>query len=204
MSGILELNEFDPREATLRSERERVAGNFAGECRWFAVWTKSRQEKVAAAMIDSLGVTNYLPLKAELRQWSDRRQTIKVPLFSGYLFVKMNPLSPNKIRILNVPGVAGFVGNSRGPLPIPDHQIEAVRTVVSQGIDCTIHPLTAQPLFEEGDLVRVVRGALAGVEGRLVRVNSSSRLVISIEMIHHSIAVSISRGDVELVRSCAA
>jgi ribosomal protein L24 len=51
--------------------------------------------------------------------------------------------------------------------------------------------------------VRVVRGALAGVEGRLVRVNSSSRLVISIEMIHRSLALSISRGDVELVRSRA-
>jgi transcription antitermination factor NusG len=180
-----------------------VTGNFTGECRWFAVWTKSRQEKVAAAMINSLGVANYLPLKTESRQWSDRRQTVTVPLFSGYLFVRMNPLSPNKIRILSVPGVAGFVGNSRGPLPIPDHQIKAVRTVVSQGIDCTVHPLTAEAPFEKGDLVRVVRGALAGVEGRLVRVNSSSRLVISIEMIHRSLALSISRGDVELVRSRA-
>ncbi len=166
---------------------------------WFAVWTRSRQEKVAAAMIGSLGVANYLPLRTESRQWSDRKQNVTIPLFSGYLFVRMNLLDGSKLRVLGVPGVAGFVGNSSGPSPIPDHQVEAVRAVVAQGMECTVHSL-----LEEGDLVRVVRGALAGVEGRLVRFNSASRLMISIEMIHRSLSVSISRDDVEPVRSYAA
>jgi transcription termination/antitermination protein NusG len=169
------------------------------DSQWFAVWTRSRQEKVAAAMIESLGVSNYLPFKTELRQWSDRKQKVTVPLFSGYLFVRMNLLDGSKLRVLKLPGVAGFVGNSMGPLPIPDYQIEAVRAVVKQGMECTVHSL-----LEEGDLVRVVRGALAGVEGRLIRFNSASRLVISIEMIHRSLSVSISRNDVEPVQTCAA
>ena len=169
------------------------------DSQWFAVWTRSRQEKVAAAMIESLGVSNYLPFRTELRQWSDRKQKVTVPLFSGYLFVRMNLLDGSKLRILKLPAVAGFVGNSSGPLPIPDYQIEAVRAVVTQGVECTVHSL-----LEEGDLVRVVRGALAGVEGRLIRFNSVSRLVISIEMIHRSLSVSISRNDVEPVQTCAA
>jgi transcription antitermination factor NusG len=150
-------------------------------------------------MIESLGVPNYLPFKTVLRQWSDRKQKVTVPLFSGYLFVRMNLLDGNKLRVLNLPGAAGFVGNSIGPLPIPDYQIEAVRSVVTQGMECTVHSL-----LEEGDLVRVVRGPLAGVEGRLIRFSSASRLVISIEMIHRSLSVGISRNDVELVQSCAA
>jgi transcription termination/antitermination protein NusG len=166
---------------------------------WFAVWTKSRQEKVAAAMIGSLGVTNFLPLKLESRQWSDRKQTVNVPLFSGYLFVRMNLSDGNKLRVLQVPGVAGFVGNSQGPLPIPEDQIEAVRTVVERRIECTVHPL-----LEEGDKVRVVRGPLAGMEGRLVRTNSAARLVISISMIHRSLAVHVDRDDVERFEDCAA
>jgi transcription antitermination factor NusG len=170
---------------------------FATDSRWFAVWTKSRQEKVAAATIESIGVTNYLPLQTESRQWCDRKKTVTVPVFSGYLFVRMNLLDGSKPRVLNVPGVVGLVGNSRGPLPIPDQQIEAVRAALERGTDCTSHPL-----LEEGDLVRVVRGPLAGVEGRLVRVNSSSRLVISIEMIHRSLSLSISRSDVEPLSGC--
>ena len=169
------------------------------DSQWFAVWTRSRQEKVAAAMIESLGVTNYLPLKTESRQWSDRKQKVTIPIFSGYLFVRMNLLDGIKLRVLKVPGVAGFVGNSSGPLPIPDQQIEAVRAVIAQGMECVVHSH-----LEEGCLVRVVRGALAGVEGRLIRFNSASRLVISIEMIHRSLSVGISRNDVEPVQSCAA
>ena len=162
------------------------------ESRWFAVWTRSRQEKTAAALLVTQGVANFLPLKSEARQWSDRKQIVTVPLFSGYLFVNINPLGDDKLRVLKVPGIVGIVGNSRGPLPIPDRQVEAVREVMAQGLDCTVHSL-----LEEGDWVRVVRGALAGVEGRLVRINSSTRLVISIEMIHRSLSVSIARGDVE-------
>lgn len=169
------------------------------DSQWFAVWTRSRQEKVAAATIESLGVANYLPFKTESRQWSDRKQKVTIPLFSGYLFVRMNLLDGSKLRVLKVPGVAGFVGNSSGPLAIPDHQIEAVRAVVTQGMECTVHSL-----LEEGDLVRVVRGPLVGVEGRLVRIKSESSLVISIEMINRSLAVSVSRNDIEPVRSCAA
>jgi len=166
---------------------------------WFAVWTRSRQEKVAASMLDSLGVEHYLPLKSEIRRWSDRRQKVTIPLFSGYLFVRVNPTKDSRLQVLKAPGIAGFVGNNTGPLAIPDQQIEDIRTVLTNRIECTV-----LPLLEEGDRVRVVRGALAGVEGRLVRSYSASRLLISIEMIHKTLAVCVSRLDVELLNAEAA
>lgn len=169
------------------------------DSRWFAVWTRSRHEKVAAAMLANAGVQHFLPLKPEIHQWSDREQTVSVPLFSGYLFVRLNPNRDSRLQVLKAPGIAGFVGNRLGPLPIPDHQIEDIRTVLLRRVECT-----ALPLLEEGDRVRVVRGPLAGVEGRLARGNSTSRLLISIEMIHRTLAVSVSRDDVELVGAEAA
>jgi len=60
------------------------------------------------------------------------------------------------------------------------------------------------PLLEEGDRVRVVRGPLAGLEGRLLQSNSTTRLLISIEMIHKTLAVRVLRQDVELVNRQAA
>lgn len=173
--------------------------NYGADSHWFAVWTRSRQEKVAAATLEALGVPHFLPLKSELRQWSDRKQTVTFPLFAGYLFVRMNPANDSKLQVLKAPGIVGFVGNRLGPLAIPDQQIEDVRLVLSQRVDCTV-----LPLLKEGDQVRVVRGPLAGVEGSLVRNNSTFRLLISIEMIHKSVAVSVSRQDVELINQHAA
>jgi transcriptional antiterminator NusG len=173
--------------------------NSLPDSRWFAVWTRSRQEKVAASALDSLGVPHFLPLKSELRQWSDRKRNVSVPLFSGYLFVRMNMFQDSRLKILKTPGVVGFVGNHTGPLPIPDQQIDDIRAVLAQGVEYSV-----LPYLEEGDIVRVVRGALTGVEGRLIRNNSVSRLLISIEMIHKSLAVSVSRQDVEPVSRRAA
>jgi len=172
---------------------------FPSDAQWFVVWTRSRQEKVAASMLETLGVDHFLPLRTELRQWSDRKQTVTVPLFTGYLFVRIHAAKDCRLRVLKVPGIAGFVGNQTGPLPVPDQQIDDIRLVLERRVECTV-----LPLLEEGDRVRVVRGALAGVEGRLVRSNSSARLAISIEMIHKSLVVSVGRQDVELLEHRAA
>lgn len=161
---------------------------------WFAVWTRSRQEKSAAAMLASSGVRHYLPLKSEIRQWSDRKQIVEIPLFSGYLFVRMDPEKDSKLQVLKTRGVVSFVGNQTGPLPIPDQQIEDIRTVLKAGTPCSV-----QPFFNAGDRVRVVRGPLTGVEGTLVRANSEARLLISIDMVGQSVAVTISPDDVELL-----
>lgn len=169
-------------------------GNYSRGSQWFAVWTRSRQEKSAATMLATLGVPHFLPLKSEVHQWSDREQTVTVPLFSGYLFVRINLAKDNRLRVLNTSGIAGFVGNHTGPLPIPDHQIEDIRTVLKTRVECTVIPVV-----NEGDRVRVLRGPLAGIQGRLVRSNSSSRLSISIETLHKSLLINVSRHDVELL-----
>jgi transcription antitermination factor NusG len=171
-------------------------GSYSSGSQWFAVWTRSRQEKSAATMLAALDVPHFLPLKSEVHQWSDRKQTVTVPLFTGYLFVCTDLSKDSRLRVLNTSGVAGFVGNQSGPLPIPDHQIESIRTVLEARVECTV---TA--LLNEGDHVRVLRGPLAGVEGELVRSNSSSRLSISIETIHKSLLINVCRNDVELLEN---
>jgi len=183
--------------SNLRSSGSGMAQNLdpsSPGAHWFALWTRSRQEKVAATMLESLGVQHFLPLKSELKQWSDRKQTVTTPLFAGYLFIRMDLLQDNRLQILKVPGVAGLVGNRNGPLPIPDLQIDSIRVVLGSRADCLV-----LPLLREGERVRVVRGVLSGVEGTLVRHQSASRLVISVELIHQSLAVTVSPRDVEFL-----
>jgi transcription termination/antitermination protein NusG len=163
---------------------------------WYAIKTLSRQEKAAASRLTSIGVSLYLPLSSQLRQWSDRKKLVELPLFPGYVFVRMDLSQGTKLDVLKTPGVVGFVGNASGPLPIPETQIESVRTVIERGAECS--PL---PLRRAGDKVRVIRGPLAGIEGTLLKIGSDSQLVITIEMIQQSVAITISEQDLEPIES---
>jgi transcriptional antiterminator NusG len=169
-----------------------VAAGAAPQVNWYALWTRSRQERVTALRLASLGISHYLPLQFQIRQWSDRKQPVETPLFPGYVFVQMDLAAGQKLDVLKAQGVVGFVGNSSGPLPIPESQIAFVRKVTACRAECT-----SGPLMKQGDPVRVVGGLLAGLEGVLVRFGSDSKLVISIEMIQRSVAVTISEKDVQ-------
>jgi transcription termination/antitermination protein NusG len=162
------------------------------EALWYAVSTRSRQEKIAASMLENLEVAHFLPLVEEERQWSDRRQKVTLPLFPGYLFVRIARSSDVQLRVLKVPGIVDFVSNRNGPLAIPRADIENVRAVISQGVGCSPHPFLCV-----GDRVRVARGPLAGLEGTVTRCGAQSRLVISVEVIQRSISVSVAESDVE-------
>jgi transcription antitermination factor NusG len=161
---------------------------------WYAVSIRSRQEKVAASMLENLEITHFLPLISEEHRWSDRKKVVTVPLFPGYLFVQIAKTFELQLRVLKVPGIADFVGNHDGPLAVPETEIEAVRTVLSHGTGCSAHPF-----LRAGDRVRVVRGALAGVEGTFMRFGGQSKLVISVEMIQRSVSVNIADSAVEPV-----
>jgi transcription antitermination factor NusG len=170
--------------------------NLFDEASWYAVSTRSRQEKVSASMLESFGIPHFLPLISEKRQWSDRKQVVRTPLFPGYLFVRVPKLRELQLLVLRVPGIVGFIGNHRGPEAIPDDEIDAVRLITLHEVPCTPCPVPAV-----GTRVRIVRGVLAGIEGTLVRSGSDKNLVLSVETIHQSIAMRVDSLDIELAGS---
>jgi transcription antitermination factor NusG len=90
-------------------------------------------------MLETQGISHYLPPKTEVHKWSERKQTVAVPLFSGYLLVRINLFKRSRLEVLNVSGAAGFVGNQKELSPIPDQQIEDIRIVLatrSSGLYC--------------------------------------------------------------------
>src|ERR1700744_2312817 len=107
---------------------------------WYAVSTRSRQEKLATLALKSLGIKTFLPLIVEERRWSDRRKVVEIPLFSGYLFVQIRRTVEAQLTVRQVPGVVNFVGNQNGPLAVPDIELGSVRAMLSRGIGCSPCP----------------------------------------------------------------
>ncbi|GIX46923.1 MAG: transcription termination factor NusG domain protein [Candidatus Tectimicrobiota bacterium] len=157
---------------------------------WYAIHTRSRHEKVVRDQLAAKGVTHLLPLWRKRSVWKDRIKLIEVPLFSGYLFAYF-PLR-EKLRVLTTIGVVRLVGINGQPVPIPQEQIDAVRTMVEQQLRYDPYPY-----LREGMRVRVKRGVLAGAEGILIAKRQHYRLVVSIDLIQRAVAVDIDSADVE-------
>ena len=98
------------------------------------------------------------------------------------------------MRVLRVEGVFGLVGARGEGTPIPNEQIDAVRSVVNGQL-----PWSSHTILKIGQRVRIRSGALDGLEGILVSRNGDSTLVISVDAIQRSLAVRVEGYAVEPV-----
>jgi transcription antitermination factor NusG len=160
---------------------------------WYAIQTRARNEKVIAERLQEQGLTTFLPLTSEIRRWSDRKKKVEVPLFSCYVFVKMVVSDQQqRMRVYRTNGVFGIVSMRGEAIPIPEEQIEALRTVVTRQAAWSAHPF-----LKVGQRVRIRGGSMDGVEGVLLSVNGDRTLVISVDAIQRSLAVRVEGYDVE-------
>lgn len=159
---------------------------------WYGLQTRPRHEKLVAQRLQERGVTAFLPLATEVHRWSDRKKTVHVPLFSCYVFAKFTPNRAERLRVLRVDGVFGLVGARGEGTPIPDAQIEAVRSLVETEL-----PWSSHPFLKIGQRVRIRSGALDGMEGILLSRDGDQTLVISIDAIQRSLAVRVQGYEVE-------
>ena len=166
-----------------------MAGFADSSSRWFAVRVKSNREKVVAAALEQRGYEQFLPLYQTRRQWSDRLKDLELPLFSGYVFCRLDPQF--RLPVLTIPGVFMFVGMGRIPVPVDDAEIAALQVVARSGA-----PSAPWPFLRAGQRVRIARGAFRDVEGFLVEVKNRYRLVLSVSLLQRSVAVEVDRDSV--------
>jgi len=163
------------------------------ESNWYAVQTMARHEKRVAAQFEEKRVCTFLPLLGQIHRWSDRRVKVEVPMFSCYAFVRIVHTVEERLKVLQTPGVLGFVGSERQGTPIPEEQIESLRIAINEKIPCFPHGFMGA-----GRRVRIRGGSLDGVEGILVRQGEDESLILSVELLHRSVAIRVEGYDIEL------
>ena len=163
-------------------------GNFA----WYAIRTRSRHEKLVNQQLTSRGIEAFLPLTDRRRRWKDRWKTVSFPLFPGYCFARF-PYH-DRLAVLTAIGVVQILGLNGHASPVPDHEIEAVRQLVTSTL-----PFDPHPYLKEGMEVEVLRGPLVGVRGILVRKGTRARLVVAIHLIQQAASIELDAADVRSV-----
>ncbi|PYY21124.1 MAG: hypothetical protein DMG62_20060, partial [Acidobacteria bacterium] len=144
--------------------------------RWFAVYTTSRHEKAIAEHFALRKIESFLPLYRTQRLWKNGcRMDLQLPLFPSYIFVRIRALE--RVRVLEVPGVLSLVSAAGKPVPLPEPEIEALRSSLPL-VKCEPHPYLVI-----GDRVRIKSGSLEGMEGVLLRKKGFLRVVLSLDLI---------------------
>jgi len=165
--------------------------------RWFAVYTSPRHEKRVDQYLNVRQIEHYLPLYHPRRRWSDGSiVTLDLPLFPGYIFVHIG--RNERVPVLDTPGIVAFVGGTGGlPAVLPEAEIEALRAGLH------LRRAEPHPLLPVGQRARIRSGALAGMEGIVVRQKSSLRVVLTVNMIMQSVAVEVDGSELEVIDSGA-
>jgi transcription antitermination factor NusG len=153
---------------------------------WYAVQCKRNHERVVQTHLEHRGYETFLPLYKSRRRWSDRVKELEMPLFSGYLFCELNP--QNRLKVVTAPGVIRIVGVGKTPVPVDDHEMASLRTIVDSQLETEPHDY-----MHIGDTVTIEQGPLRGLSGILMEIRDRHQLVVGVSLLRRSVAVTIHR-----------
>jgi transcription antitermination factor NusG len=149
---------------------------------WYALRVHAQREKFVSSQLRERFIEHYLPLYATIHRWSDRSKQVTLPLFPGYLFVRIPETAIDRVSVLSVPGAAYFVGT----LTVSESEIEAVKRLTASD-----SPWQEHPFLQAGVRVRLHGGSLDGTEGIFLKRKGKGQLVISIEALERSLSISV-------------
>lgn len=152
---------------------------------WYAVYTRPRNEKKVRDRLQRKGVEVYLPIRTQIRQWSDRRKKVDMPIISSYLFVRIVYLQERQI-LYDTPGFVTFVYQEGRPKAIPESEIETMRRTV----DSMLNFVVETKLLTRGQKVTIGSGPLCGIKGVITEL-SKNKVNILLETIGVTLVTDI-------------
>jgi transcriptional antiterminator NusG len=169
----------------------------ATEAAWYVVHTCNHHEMRVERRLQERGLEVFLPRLTVVRRWRDRKKTLQIPLFPGYLFVH-DALETNTTyyNILMSPGVVRLLGTNGKLQAVPPETMESIRLAVASD-----RPYYPYRYLLKGKWVRVVEGPLTGVVGIIREHKEQKRkVVVEVELFHRAMAVELEDEAVELWR----
>jgi len=150
--------------------------------RWWVAHTKARNEKAFAWNLQRMSIPYFLPMREKLTLRRGKKYRSLLPLFSGYVFFngdeeeRYKSLTTNRLsQVIEVVDQAGFLD-----------ELSQIQQALARKAQLDPHPY-----LKTGKRCRVITGALAGMEGILLRKRKQTRLVLQVEILGQAAAVEI-------------
>ena len=105
---------------------------------WYAAYTSANHEKRVAEQLHVRAVQHFLPTYESIRRWKDRKVKLHFPLYPGYVFVRV--ALRDRLHVLQIPGIARLVGFGGIPTPLPQEEVDRLRSALGDGVRAEPHP----------------------------------------------------------------
>lgn len=163
---------------------------------WKAIYVASRGEKKVAERLLNEGIEVYLPLRKTVKQWSDRKKTVREPMLPGYIFVKIEVSETIRLKILSIQGVVAFVRDLGKDAVIPEREISTLRNIENLGYEVDVYD---KPL-SSGDKVVISQGALKNQRAEILEVSKDGTVyAFLLEGISQCLKVKVPKEMVEVL-----
>lgn len=153
---------------------------------WYLIYTRPRHEKKVADGMAEVGVTSFLPRIKQLRNWSDRRKYIDMPLFPSYIFVFLKDMT-DYYHASGTDGVLYFVKFDKKIARVQDSIINNLRLLVEQGADVQV----TTELFQPGQQLVISDGPLTGLSCEVVQVNGKEKVLVRVHLLQRNVLATL-------------
>ena len=166
------------------------------EPKWLVFYTRARAEKKTLEYLKKAGFEAYLPLVTQIRQWSDRKKKVEVPLFNSYIFVLDNE---SKIPdILKVPGISWNIRHNGQPAELRQEELDTIKMFIETGL--LIETNDAE-FLKIGDQVEIMGGPLRGMVGILRSDYSETKFSVMVDTMDQVLTINLDKNLLKFVGS---
>ncbi|HJP64310.1 MAG TPA: UpxY family transcription antiterminator [Mucilaginibacter sp.] len=153
--------------------------------KWYPVYTHPRAEKKACQALTDKGIEAYLPLRRQLKQWSDRKKWVEEPFIKSYLFVRI--ADQEQADVLMTKGIARFIYFGGKITSMPDRQVNDLKLLMASPVELEITEENLLP----GEKIVIKAGPLKGMTGEIISYRSQKLLALRLEGLGCSIIIHI-------------
>lgn len=156
---------------------------------WYVVYTYPKAERKVERKLKEIRINSFLPLYKAVKQWSDRKKKLEVPLFPNYVFVSISP--EKRYEVFQVNEIVKFVSFEGKPAIVPEAEINSLQKVMNGEFEIV------NEHYRENTRVKIITGLFSGATGCVLRKDGKRKLVIQITALKRSVSVSLPADCVE-------
>lgn len=157
------------------------------EKKWHAVYVSSRAEKKVMENLAGKGIEAYVPLVKTLRQWSDRKKMVELPLLNGYVFVRI--AAPESDEVLQTKGVVSYVRSEGKKAEVREVEIDRLKQLAELGYQVEVYGMKSD--LKAGDKIKITSGVLRNLEGYIHEKKEGRFIEVVLESIGQIIRVKL-------------